>query len=269
MQLGRSSKLFLVLSTSAVCAIPCHAQLEIPGPIVLDSPVSEERQIKGLADPLVPDAAMSLDAARATTTSFTFLQGSASMTGTLVPTPQAYVAGMAITVVPTLTNEAAATVDLNGLGPRFIVKQGNVVLAAGELEPQVPVRVMYDGEYFQLISSVQLQCPEGLSAVTKEYCISDNAVEATSYFTAAAQCAAQGTRLCTISEWAFACRSMPGFLATVQEAEWVDHAANYTNGAKLVGAGIDGEDVASGTGCAFGGQDVPTSNHKYRCCANR
>lgn len=269
MPLGSISQMHVVLLTAYICALPCHAQLEVPGPIVLDGQASEDRQIHGLADPLTPDAGMNLDAARATATSYTMLQGSASMTGTLFPAPDAYVVGMAVTVVPMVTNSAAATLDLNGLGPRFIVKQGSVALAAGDLEPQVPVRVIYDGEHFQLISSVQLHCPEGQSVVTREYCISDSAFAATSYFNAAAQCAVQGTRLCTFSEWAFACRSMPGFLATVQEAEWVDHAANYTNGAKLVGAGIDGEDVASGTGCALGGLDLPTGVHQYRCCSNR
>jgi hypothetical protein len=144
-----------------------------------------------------------------------------------------------------------------------------LALDAGDLQPDVPARLIYDGERFQLVSAIQLPCKAGFSAVNKAYCIADSAAEAATFFAATNLCATQGGRLCTFSEWAYACRSMTGFLATVGSAEWVDHAANYTNGAKLVGAGIDGEVAQPGVGCTYGGLDLPTNPYRYRCCTTR
>lgn len=249
--------------------VPAMAQLDIPFPITFMGDTPADRQIIGLADPMITDGAVSADAARATTMDYTVLNGSASMTGSLTPALVAYPTGLLITAMPTVTNHATATLDLNGLGPRLIVKNGDQALDSADLRPGIPVRLVYDGTYFQLLNRTYLICPSGFSAVNGSYCISDLPLAAHSFFGAVTACAAMNARLCSINEWAFACRSMPGFLGTVITAEWVDDAANNTDGAKLLGAINDGETDVPGTGCTYGGQSSPYNLFRARCCANR
>ena len=268
-----SNRFQLVLvCTLALWLLPTHisfAQWELTTPLVLDGPQVADRQAVGLADPLLPDAAMSLRAARSGTANLATVVGSGSLVGELLPAPIGYQPGMIVTVVAATPNAAAATLDLNGLGPRLILKQGAIALASGDLKPGIPARLIYDGEYFRLLSSTQLECPTGFKAVTHGYCIADQAQPAMNFFQAARNCVTQGARLCTINEWSYACRELPGFLSSVAAAEWVDHAANNGNGAKLVGAGSDGENAVQGSGCNYGGQSPPTAAFGYRCCANR
>ncbi|HRH70964.1 MAG TPA: hypothetical protein PLB89_15790 [Flavobacteriales bacterium] len=245
------------------------AQLDIPVPIQLTGTAAEDRQIRGLADPMTTDAAVSADASRSTAMDYTVLTGSASMTGTLTPALTSYPAGFLITVVPTVTNQATATLDLNGLGPRLIVKNGDQALDSADLRPGIPVRLIYDGTYFQLLNRTYLNCPSGFSAVNGSYCVSDQPLAVNSFYGAISACAAMNARLCSINEWAYACRSMPGFLGTVIAAEWVDDAANNTDGAKLLGALNDGENDVPGTGCTYGGQSSPYNLFHARCCATR
>ena len=246
-----------------------RAQLDIPVLISLTGATAEDRQIRGLADPMTTDAAVSAGAARATSMDYTVLNGSASMIGSLTPPLLAYPTGLLITAMPTLTNQATATLDLNGLGPRLIVKNGDQALDSADLRPGIPVRLVYDGTYFQLLNRTYLTCPSGFSAVNGSYCISDQPLVANSFFGAITACGTLNARLCSINEWAYACRNMPGFLGTVITAEWVDDAANNTDGAKLLGAINDGETDVLGTACTYGGQSSPYNLFRARCCAHR
>ena len=254
-----------------ICSLSFHAfaQLEVPGPIVLEGATPEQRQILGLADPQTLDAAISLGALRASTVSYTQLQGTADLTGTLVPAPDAYTIGLIVTALTAEANLPDPTLDLNGLGQRPIVKQGGLPLDSADLLPGIPVRLVYDGAQFQLISSGALPCPSGLVAVGREYCVATHPNNAVTFFEANRACAVKGTRLCTLSEWAHACYTIPAFLGTVTTAEWVDHAANDNSGAKLVGAGNNGQDDVPGTGCHFGAQSPPYTPYRYRCCSHR
>lgn len=245
------------------------AQWDLPARLELTGPAAQDRQVKGIAAPMAPNDAVSLDAARRTTYSRSLVSGSASLTGQLSPAPSAYTTGMLVTIIPSQPNDEEATLDLNGLGPRPIVKTGNVPLAARDLLPGIAARLVYDGTCFQLLSASHLPCPPAHTAVSSTYCIEDAPHDAATFFTAAASCTAQGGRLCTISEWSSACSSIPTFFGTVITAEWVDHAANNANGAKLVGVGEDGGGIGAGAGCVFGGQSPPQTPFRYRCCTNR
>ncbi|MEZ4739555.1 MAG: hypothetical protein R2818_09445 [Flavobacteriales bacterium] len=120
-----------------------------------------------------------------------------------------------------------------------------------------------------LSGSTALPCPVGFSPGTRDFCVADSSLAAVTWFEASAYCGAIGARLCTISEWTHACNQYPGFIGTVISAEWVDHAANNTNGAKLVGAGSDGIGGVPGVNCRYGGQSPPENPFRFRCCAHR
>jgi len=250
-------------------AIPATAQLNVDVPVVLGGSEPQERQVTGLSTPIDGGDAVSLGAARTGSTSTVSLSGSLQLSGDLTPAPVSYTVGMIVTVIPAVANLDEATLDLNGLGPVPIVRTGGMAITSGDLQPGVPARLVYDGSRFQFLSATALPCKVGQTAASQRYCIADQPLPSATFFDAITTCADQGARLCTISEWSHACRSIPGFFATVTEAEWVDHAANNNTGAKLVGFGIDGGEGGLGSGCEFGGQVVPTTPYRYRCCSNR
>jgi len=259
----------LMLVFSVVVPFCSQAQLEVGVPLILVGPSSSDRQVTGLGEPVQPSDAVSLDAARGESYSTTFVTGTSALLGDLTPAPGGYVPGMMVTIVPISINADGATLDLNGLGPRPIIKAGGAPLSFGDLRPQVPARLAYDGDSFQLVSGTGLPCMAGFLTINRGYCIAEDPFEATSFFNAVTTCSDLGARLCTISEWSHACRTVQGFFATVVEAEWVDHAANNNTGAKLVGHGIDGGAGGAGSGCEYGGQDASNTNHRFRCCTNR
>lgn len=252
------------------CCAVFHAigQLDLSTKLVLDGPHPSDRQVTGLFIPLAPDDAISLDAARTQVARMTATSGSSALLGSLSPAPASYTPGMVVLIIPGSPNAAGATLELNDLGPRPLVRPGGIALAAGDLQPGVPSRFIYDGARFQLISSTQLPCPAGYSAAGRSFCIADSSQDAATFFNAASTCASQGTRLCTLGEWTHACFNLAGFMPTVAEPEWTDHAANGTNGAKLVGVGVDGEGVP-GSGCTFGGQAPSSLSYRFRCCSSR
>lgn len=253
----------IFLLTEAFC------QWDIPVRIEMNGATDADRQITGLADPLSSDAAVSLDAARATTMAFTEVDGTDLLSGTLSPAPTNYVAGMALTIVPLSANADSAALDLNGLGPIPIVKWGGVPLDSADLRPNVPARLVYDGVRFQLISAAYIACPTGFKAVDQNYCIGEEPLGEGNFFSAAATCRDLGARLCTFSEWLQACSSDPAFIVSVGVMEWVDHAANNESDAKVLGFGSTGTEDGTGPACDLGGTRAPTLIAGIRCCRNR
>ncbi len=248
-----------------------QAQLESATRLVLTGSAPEQRQVEGLAYPVSADAAVSVDAARNQATSFVEVNGSAVLEGDLSPAPSAYTAGMLVTMVLTESNSAAATVSLNGLGPRLLLKHGGLPLDSADLVPGVPVRMAYDGQAFRVLSSTYLPCRQGYSIGAREFCIEDSAQADTTFLAALQHCRSKDARLCTFAEWVHTCQSNPGFIGTVLDYEWVDSAANNANGAKLVGNGGDGTAGSPvGINCGHGGQaSISNGRGRFRCCTHR
>lgn len=73
-----------------------------------------------------------------------------AVTGNLAPAAAAYVAGLQIVLIPTATNTAAATLNLNSLGVKNILPAVGGVLVSG-----VPVILIYDGTQFVAASYLQ------------------------------------------------------------------------------------------------------------------
>ncbi|MCC6541649.1 MAG: hypothetical protein IT225_05470 [Flavobacteriales bacterium] len=270
---GLSHRHLLIVGLIAVALslfnleVQCQILSEVPLSFSGTDPAA--RQVLGLQPPIGASDAVSLGAARANTTTHVVISGSSALTGDLVPAASILTAGMVISVLPLEVNGPAPTLDLNGLGPRAVLKENGQPLDAGELRTGVPARLVFDGSAFRSITASFLGCPPAYAVVSNTYCITAQPGAAVTFFEAIEACSDQGGRLCTISEWSHACSSLPWFFGTVLQAEWVDHAANNTTGAKLVGVGIDGGGVGEGSGCAFGGQSPPTNPFPYRCCYNR
>ncbi|MEO8590189.1 MAG: hypothetical protein ABI432_12520 [Flavobacteriales bacterium] len=249
----------------ALMGFASTAQLDVPARIVLDGQDPVDRQVTGLANPVSEDAGMSLEAVRSGTTSTAYSSGSSILQATLEPPLAAYGTGLIITLIPDMPNSPGAQLDLNGLGPRPLVKWGGTPLDSADLIAGSPTRLIYDGGAFQVVGEVTFPCPGGFSAVTNNVCVMDSSLVAATFYVATTTCAAMNARLCSFSEWARACRSQPGFLPTVLQLEWVDDAANSTYDAKQVGQSI----VTLEFGCEFGAESNPLELGRYRCCKNR
>lgn len=246
------------------------AQWSVPDRIILDGDTEEKRQVTGLSDPLSTDAAASVEAVRSGATTLAYTNGGALLQGDLAPAPQGYSPGMVVTVIPSSANHAGAMIELNNLGAREIVKAGGIPLDSADLFPGSPARFIYDGTRFRLLGSTALPCRTGYQVGGHEYCIADSSMSDLPFYEAIVECSERGARLCSYSEWLHACLSDPGFIGTVLDYEWVDDAANSTNGAKRVGNGGDGlAGTIPGIDCKHGGTTSPNTSHRYRCCTHR
>lgn len=243
-------------------------QLEVPGPVLMDGASNEQRQVLGLGSPQGSDAAVSVGDLRSATVSRSSAQGDAVLVADLFPAPPAYTPGMVVQITPEQNNRPLVQLDINGLGARPIVKWGGLALDSADMRAGIPVRLVYDGTSFLLLGDTRLICPPGYVSTAAAFCIEAVPHTGANFFDANLQCAASGGRLCTLSEWSHACRTVPDFMSTVLDIEWVDHAANSTNYAKIMGIGDDGNNV-SGTGCKYGGLRLPTNVNSFRCCADR
>ncbi len=261
----------LTISVLAVALIG-QAQWEVPVRIVLDGDSAADRQVSGLADPIVGDAAVSLDAMRANTVGYAMASGDQALVADLQPIPDAYTMGMTVTIMPTVANRASPTINLNGLGAVPLIKWGGQPLDSADLVPGLPARLVHDGLAFQLMNSAYLNCPDGFHPSSARTCIQTTSSDSTTFFQAVEHCNNMGAQLCSMTEWIHACRTMPPFLSTVFGGEWVDNAANEQSGAKYMGTGIPGG--ASGghngtIGCQYGYYVAPTASRRFRCCIKR
>lgn len=74
---------------------------------------------------------------------------------TLTPAPAAYTTGMSIYFKANTLNTGTATLNVNGLGAKAILKQNNEILDTGDIQASQIVHVVYDGTNFQMMSPDQ------------------------------------------------------------------------------------------------------------------
>jgi hypothetical protein len=73
---------------------------------------------------------------------------------TLAPAPAAYTIGMVIFFKATTVNTGTATINVNGLGAKTIVKRVSTVLANGDIPALSFAMLIYDGTTFVLTNPV-------------------------------------------------------------------------------------------------------------------
>ena len=88
-----------------------------------------------------------------------------ALTATLTPAPAALVAGMSVWVKATTTNTGAATLNLNGLGAKTIVRAGGSAVSGGDLAAGAIVEMVYDGTNFQAVDLQSAFAPPSSSVV--------------------------------------------------------------------------------------------------------
>ncbi|MBN4062487.1 hypothetical protein JYU20_04740, partial [Bacteroidales bacterium AH-315-I05] len=102
------------------------------------------------------------------------------------------------------------------------------------------------------------KCPTGFTAANKQFCIEDNERAAATWFVAAQTCGDADARLCTWSEWYYACNKLV-LTAEINNWEWVEGDSNANGSAKVVGSGSITSDSGATTSSSF----------SYRCCFGR
>jgi len=259
---------YLAVLGSWLC-LAAFGQLELPTKLEFEGPLPTDRQVTGLADPIASDAAVSLAAARAMATTFAAATGTTIIAAELSPAPAGYAVGMAVTIVPAESNDVNASLNLNGLGERPIVKFGQVPLDSADMQKDVPARLVYDGTKFHLLNNTYRPCPSGFYATSGSYCIEDSSSVGSTFYEAITACMAKGARLCGYAEWTNACRTKAVFIASVIDGEWVDDAANNGSDAKVVGAGWASGAPLPGFACNYGFTYAPATIKRSRCCYSR
>jgi hypothetical protein len=257
-----------ILFSLLVISGSSQAQWDVPVPLILDGATPGDRQIIGLADPIAPDAGVSVDAYRRNVVSSSPSTGGPVLFAELFPPATAYEAGMSVFLTLSDPNSAACVIRLNDLEERPVVKWGGLPLDSADLIPNVPNRFVYDGERFQYMGNVLIPCPSGYSIGNNNYCIADSAMTLQTFYQAGTICRQQGARLCTFGEWLHACPRFFSDQLTTQ-GEWVDSAANSQNTAKTVGYGSSGVTTDIDLGCARGSNKLPTDTARARCCITR
>jgi hypothetical protein len=241
------------------------AQWTVPTTIQLDGPNEADRQVQGLAAPTQPTDGANTLADRSATVSIANVIGINELTMSLTPAPSALLPGTRIIVKPAAANTGAVTLDVNGLGPIPVLKNVISPLDSADLQPGIPVQVIYDGAVFQTVTQLYPACPLGTKAVGRTVCIENNSREPASWYAANVLCTNAGMRLCGFTEWIQACLQSDNIFGTIVNYEWVDEAANSTNLAKLMGI----NEFTLAPDCRAGGHRIPTSPQRFRCCYDR
>jgi hypothetical protein len=73
---------------------------------------------------------------------------------TLNPAPTAYVAGMMIAFYANTPNTLGCTINVNGLGPKSILKKVNTVLATNDILGGMVCLLIYDGTNFKIMNPI-------------------------------------------------------------------------------------------------------------------
>jgi hypothetical protein len=241
------------------------AQLDVPVRVVLEGADPAQRQVTGLGEPLETSAGVNLSSARGRSTITAPATGSSLLAVELSPSPISLQAGLELTILPTNAHSAAVQLLVNGAGPYELVKRGDQPLDSADMPIGMPARLVFDGQRFHLLTNAGKPCRTGFSAATDDHCIADSSLAAQNFREASRQCLLMNAKLCSLSEWAIGCQRIPGFLATVSQLEWVDHASNSQDQGKL--AGVDR--LTQAIGCTFGDTDAQTALRRFRCCMNR
>jgi hypothetical protein len=247
-------------------SISAFSQVIISEKIVLSSPDSANRHVTGIAYPESPSNA----ANASSLLNGQLIYGQASGTNQLVvnlnPPVSQYIQGMVVNFKTSGANTGATTLQLNNLSPVPVKKNGTFPLDSLDLAPDQLVTVIFDGNSFQVLSRLNRRCPSGFVDVNKDFCIELVERDTMTWFQATKVCGDMNGRLCTQSEWAFACQQTPllNLVNMTDNLEWIDSAGNSSNQCKAMGV-----DQVGYSGCNAGYTQVCTVNKTFRCCYSK
>ena len=231
-----SMRSFIVISL-AMLVTRGTAQVHVDRPIQFTSTDSVQRQIQGLATATEEDGAITLAGDRSGPLQLALVNGTANaLTLTLSPAPVAYTDGLLLRFIPAFPNSGAVTLDVNGLGPRGLLRPDLLPITLAELSPGALVEAQYADSVFILLRRAESGCPPGYLPVNERFCVQQAEVDNVTYFDAVRYCTDRGAKLCTWEEYYNACMMWQGTLTgTFDDWEWVDGTADHTHTALQCG----------------------------------
>jgi hypothetical protein len=117
----------------------------------------------------------------------------------------------------------------------------------------------FNGAAFQEIFAGNKICPQGYIEVTTEYCIQTGENTPANYWNAILNCEADGAKLCSWSEWYFACQKTGlGLTNMTNNWEWTESGSNHATSVLIIGNGT----------CKTAGENNTqiVTLSPYRCC---
>ncbi len=155
---------------------------------------------------------------------------------------------------------------LTGTGSNLPIGAGisasTIVYNTASVGDVVPGFYYWDGGKWRRIID-ETGCPANMSPANTQYCIDDNEQSsgtAVNFWTASQNCIAADKRLCTLSEWYYACQNTPGTWNVgmgTDDFEWIEFGG--ANNGTVVGNGS----------CTTTTTDNLNANYAYRCCFSR
>lgn len=127
-------------------------------------------------------------------------------------------------------------------------------LKANEME-----LLIFNGSSFQEIFEGYQICPQGFVSVNENYCIQQNENISANYWNAIDNCMNLNAKLCTWSEWYFACQNSGlGLTNITNNWEWTESGNNHATSVLVLGNGT----------CQTAGESNTqiVTNRPYRCC---
>ena len=255
-------KLLLLLFVS----VSASSQVVVKDKIILTSTDSTERYVTGISFPQKETNAANAQSLQ----SGELIYASATGTNTLVlnqnPPVLQYVQGMIVNFKTSAANTGAVTIQLNALPPVSLKKNGSYAIDSFDLGAGQMITAIYDGTNFQMLSKIKRRCPAGFADVNKDYCIEMMERDTVNWFNSVKTCGDLNARLCTMSEWAYACQNAAtlNVLGMTDNMEWVDSAANDPDEAKTMG-----KDILGSFGCNQGVTILWSFNKNFRCCYSK
>jgi hypothetical protein len=165
-----------------------------------------------------------------------------------------YQNGMLVHLKYNGVNQSAVYLNLDGLGPVQIVKNGSA-LDSADISNDL-LSLVYIDQKFEWINR-QKKCPKGYKKV-KDFCIeiNENPPQVT-MFQAMNACKNKNAKLCTWNQWYTACSTNDGSLQNMTgNWEWLDEIHDHDNNGATVG----------GTTCTSMISRTNTLLFYYRCC---
>lgn len=186
---------------------------------------------------------------------------------TLTIFPDTLKAGFMVRFAAADTNGNFTFLKINSLSP-FSLKSGLNELVNGVFQPGDMVTCMFDGNNFQVISiDESFTCPTGFVNVNDRYCIEKNERPLAYFQNAVNACGNRNARLCTWSEWQFAC-TQDGALGLNNmrtNFEFLNDASDHSEDVALIGNGGSCNSMDS-----VATSIISTSYRRnYRCCYSK
>lgn len=166
--------------------------------------------------------------------------------------------------IPTTSANAFTFLSINGFTPKIINLYKEQQLLDNNIKQNEVIKVIYDGNQFQILKRKKKDCPVGFKEVNSSYCITEERSGTGNFHANVMYCDSLNARLCRWSEWYYACQSPNlGLTTNMSQSgfEWVDTGAVIEKGAKIVGH----------TSCTYHsvGHSITSESIFFRCCYTR